>query len=285
MMGPNKDLLNFDTIPDETKENIVEIRSKKPEIMVIDLFDKIGDDTTYQHFTKYIKIMVDWITKGDSQIVDYSKFDKDTANKKGSSIILFSGKYKGFNEYQKEGSFDDLFGRVIDTIKETNIPIIGFCAGHQLYSIAYGGSVEYIQELDNNQKLTIFGKHEMPSPILPKHPLYNSVNLLLNNKVHYNNNQLVISNNSKSRILSIKKTKNNKGMIGAFDHVDEDNLSHHIITHQYHPEKLFVNDKSREIDIKTQEENPAGLVLLINSINLLSSPDKYTKTKKEFYNI
>lgn len=64
-----------------------------------------------------------------------------------SHALLISGNATDWDEYNFEW-FKDLFS----LIKEENLPVIGFCGGHQLIAFAYGGKCRAMRRLMKDEK-------------------------------------------------------------------------------------------------------------------------------------
>jgi GMP synthase (glutamine-hydrolysing) len=101
-------------------------------------------DTRMSHlaFCMDVKLKVEEITGRPCIVQRYRDVTRQRLRELGVSALLISGNAVGFEEYS-----NDAFAELYEIIREAQMPIIGFCGGHQLIAIAHGESIGPMRRL------------------------------------------------------------------------------------------------------------------------------------------
>lgn len=77
----------------------------------------------------------------------YSKIDSSFINKLGPQYIILTGR---IGQHWEENEITEDYIPVLSTLKSFHIPTLGICAGMQLISIMYGGSIGKMIETEKD---------------------------------------------------------------------------------------------------------------------------------------
>lgn len=305
---PTKDFRELG-LPYDVTLRLGELRRREPRILVVNMFDP---REIKQEYALNAIDMLGLITKTTIGVTTYARIQEKDPEVENPAVMVLTGKYTNFTDYMEGGrfyapgeSFDDRFSRLIEIIKGTKIPLLLLCAGAQLYGMAMCGN-DKLKDLDERvvnpeQKRRIEGLFGILQVHAHNHPLFANFNELPIStdsrlpKLHYCHSQYLdlqvevadsspgVNENQGVRVLAWHDLPKDifpdnipKVIPTVLEHADGANPSKHRLGFQCHPEWL-------PTDPELLEQNPGGLVLLINALHLLTDPENYTKEKVRLY--
>ncbi len=209
--------------------------------------------------------------------IQYSKLGEVNLDK--YSLISFTGKARKFCDYEEDKDFDR-FEPVIKIIRETSVPIIALCAGHQLVGKAYGGKIEMVgidpgtgSEIKINGWLNPY--QDSHGILTLDHPLFSEY-LKTDRTIHHKHAEHVSGMDDRVAVLAESIAPNDKYMAYVLELKDP---KKHIIGFQNHPERNPHSNLS-----KGEKPHYSGLVFLVSALDLLTvNSQKYTETKQRLY--
>ncbi len=136
-LGQRRDFASYGTLDYVVQERLTDIRKtdkrgRKVKILFVDMFDP--NENGKDDYAQRAKLMLETITGQTPDFPNYRSVSR--GDEAGYDMIAFTGKWRSFSEYIATGTFGDNFGVLVDIIRNTRIPVLGLCAGHQLYGIS-----------------------------------------------------------------------------------------------------------------------------------------------------
>ena len=98
--------------------------------------------TSHLAFCMDVKLKLEEITGRPCIVQRYRDVTQRRLRELGVSTLLISGNAVGFEEYRK-----DALAELYAIIRQAEMPIMGFCGGHQLIAMAHGAPVEPMRRL------------------------------------------------------------------------------------------------------------------------------------------
>ncbi|MBI2136685.1 hypothetical protein HYU06_06460 [Candidatus Woesearchaeota archaeon] len=191
-LEPRKDFASYGTLDYVVHERLTDIRKidkrgRKVKILLVNMFDAEEDG---QEYATRAHMMLQMVTGQSPDFPSYHTVSR--GDEAGYDMIAFTGKLRSFSEYMAAGTFTKNFGVLVDIIRHTRIPVLGLCAGHQLYGITFTTEnvIRYIEPTfpTTRSRLRVSGLKKIMKIRTSNHPLFDGFEKT-DQGLHYNHEQ------------------------------------------------------------------------------------------------
>lgn len=190
-LGQRRDFASY-TLDYVVQERLTDIRrtdkrGRKVRILLVNMFDA---EEYGQEYATRAHMMLQMVTGQAPDFPSYHTVSR--GDEAGYDMIAFTGKLRSFSEYIAAGTFIKNFGVLVDIIRYTRIPVLGLCAGHQLYGITFTTEnvIRYIEQTlpTTRQRLRVSGLKKIMNIRTSNHPLFDGFEKT-DQSLHYNHEQ------------------------------------------------------------------------------------------------
>jgi gamma-glutamyl-gamma-aminobutyrate hydrolase PuuD len=273
-----EDFMNATDVPAQSKEQAKRVKEyfNRGGALVVDMFDEHDDIPVKERTGIYDAAhALEELTGVAPVIRPYSEISTTDVDK--HPLMYIPGKHANFGDYISKRDFER-FKPLSKKIRDSKVPIIGSCGGHQLIGLAYDGTIGKVAGSVHNtaEQPRVEGWMD-PNPdnegiLNPDHPLFKEY-LKTDGVVHHNHQEFVKGMDNRIAVLAESSINGQ-----AIPYVMESTIPEkHIISFQYHPHR----DPRHNLP---DGSHFSGLVLLVSALDLLlPNSSNYTLKKKELY--